>query len=369
MGEDCGSCPHQWHIDGQPPDFNSVSAWWTQPYLGMHKHLSNYMDPWHETVAANTSFSVSTLAEPPQPRIGHTEPHGWFYCLPNFRHAMFPPPDFVNKKQSLIEPQANGKKDGNPATGPQFQQKQFLVFDQTGDQTTMIFSSGVGAPPMHYLSPWKKKQAGMSVFHPEQEGRKGPVIGKSDTILLDNFINTNEFDEDHEIDVQGDMHEDTEELNALMYSDDDTDGDDDEDEVTSTGHSPSTLTSNEKHYELTGIREEVASSDEEPTKRRKLFHGGNGISQTEGLITLNCGTFGFDDVTESHYVRVCDSGKTTSLSGKKRARKDLVRETVRTLQSMIPDGKGVTAIEVIDEAINFLLSLKRKAYSLGYDSM
>uniref|UniRef100_A0A7N1A5E5 Uncharacterized protein n=1 Tax=Kalanchoe fedtschenkoi TaxID=63787 RepID=A0A7N1A5E5_KALFE len=367
MGGDCGSWPHQWHIDGQSPDFNSKSAW-TQPYVGLHKHLSNYMDPLHDDT--KRSFSVSALAEPPQPRVGHAETHGWLHRLPNFRQAMFPTPDSVCKEQSFIEPQENGKKDENPAALPQLQQKQFLVFDQTGDQTTMIFSSGVGAPPVRYLSPWKKMQAEASAFYPELEGGKEPMMGNPDTILLDSFIDMNKFDNDHESDVQIEMHEDTEELNALMYSDDETDSDD-EDEVNSTGHSPSTLTSNQKHYELTGIIEEVASSDEVPKKRQKLFNGGRGIAQTEGHITLNHGTFAFDDDTESHCGsgRVCDSGETISLCGKKRARKDLVRETVRTLQSLVPGGKGATPIEVIDEAINFLISLKLKVNSLGFDSM
>ncbi|CAM8981640.1 unnamed protein product [Rhodiola kirilowii] len=370
MGGDSVSWPHQWHIDGQPPDFNSTGAW-TRPYLGLHSHLSNHMDPWHDTIATDRSFSVSALAEPPQQRIGYAEPHGWFYCLPNFRQAMFPPPDSFLKKQLLVEPQADIKKGATPNTGLQFPQKQFLVFDQTGDQTTMIFSSGVGTSPVHRLPQWAQNQADASVFHPEHEGSREPMFDSSGTILFDNFIDINKIDEDHESDVQSEMHEDTEELNALMYSDDDADSDD-EDEVTSTGHSPSTLTGIEKQYELAAFKEEVASSDEEPIKRRKLSHGASEEAEIERRITVNHEIFSFDEETESHCGngngKVCNTEKSISLSGKKRIRKDLVRETVRTLQGIIPGGKGATPIEVIDEAINFLMSLKLKAASLGLDS-
>ncbi|KAL9688518.1 hypothetical protein QQ045_032940 [Rhodiola kirilowii] len=368
MDGHCGSWPHQQHIDGQTqtPDLNNTGTQ-SRQYLGLHKHFSSYMDPWHDTVATNKSFSLSLLDEPPQLRFNHPEPHGWFYCLPTFRQAMFLPSNSVLKEHLPVEPQITTKKDENHNAGPQFPQKQFLVFDQMGDKTTMIFCSGIGSPPVHCLSHWKEKQAEASIFQPHQEDPH--VMGNSDTLLMDNFIDINEFEEDHGNYIQSEMHEDTEELDALMYSDGDTDCD--YDEVTSTGRSPSTLSGHEKQYEFAGFGEEVASSDEEHTKRQKLSHGGKGADLTEGRITLNHGTFGFDDDTESHCGsgNVCDSGRIISLCDKKRSRKDLVRETVSTLQTMIPNGKGATTIEVIDEAINFLMSLKLKAKSLGLDSM
>lgn len=50
-----------------------------------------------------------------------------------------------------------------------------------------------------------------------------------------------ESDQDNVVNVESEMHVNTEEINALLYSDDD----DDYNEVTSTGHSP---LSNERTY-------------------------------------------------------------------------------------------------------------------------
>ncbi|KAK0576830.1 hypothetical protein LWI29_023981 [Acer saccharum] len=139
------------------------------------------------------------------------------------------------------------------------------------------------------------------------------------------------------------MHEDTEELNALLYSDDDSDYTDD-DEVTSTGHSPSTMTAHEKLDWFEGSTEEVASSAG-PTKKR------NDDAES------SC--------ANSQYPRCGEMG---SLSGNKRMRNEKIRETVNVLRSIIPGGKGKDTMVVIDEAIDYLKSLKLKAKAFGLDS-
>lgn len=86
-----------------------------------------------------------------------------------------------------------------------------------------------------------------------------------------------EYNESHMVDEESEMHEDTEEINALLYSDDDVENyidDDDDDEVKSTGHSPIMPTGRiylmNEHSEDT--KEEICSSNW-PIKRQKLNDG------------------------------------------------------------------------------------------------
>ncbi|KAK4392232.1 Transcription factor [Sesamum angolense] len=172
--------------------------------------------------------------------------------------------------------------------------------------------------------------------------------------------------EDNSRDVTEDeMHEDTEELDALLCSDNDSDFSEN-DEETSTGHSPSTMTDN-------GIQDLVEETGEEvdsflgPTKRQKLLDGGyNAPSKRK---TSAC--YAFEDDAESS----CRNGNKQlkeelgSSSGCKRSRKEKIRETISILQSIIPSGNGKDAIVVIDEAIHYLRSLKVKAKALGLDSL
>ncbi|KAF2291610.1 hypothetical protein GH714_026143 [Hevea brasiliensis] len=175
----------------------------------------------------------------------------------------------------------------------------------------------------------------------------------------------------NDTELQSDMHEDTEELNALLYSDDDSDSTDD-DEVTSTGHSPSTMTAHNNQDWFEGSIEEVASSDGS-TKKRKLFEGGYSVlpalmdTASSMKPIRSCE---FEDDAESRCEDGLDwtSGEMNSEPTKKRIRKERIRETVSILQNIIPGGKGKDATVVLDEAINYLKSLKLKAKALGLDA-
>jgi hypothetical protein len=179
-------------------------------------------------------------------------------------------------------------------------------------------------------------------------------------------IANDEFVEDDGID----MHEDTEELNALLYSDDGSVCS--EDEVTSTGHSPSTMTTHDRRDWFDGSAEEVASSNGS-NKKRKLFDGGYtdapSLKDTATSVKpTRC--FGHEEDVESR----CDNGTNSlshemgSESGNKRMRKENIRETMSILQNLIPGGKGKDAIVVLEEAIQYLKSLKFKAKALGLDA-
>ncbi|EYU26576.1 hypothetical protein MIMGU_mgv1a011221mg [Erythranthe guttata] len=198
-------------------------------------------------------------------------------------------------------------------------QKRFLVFDQSGDKTTLMYTQ------------WSPKP-----HNPYNLNKEGPTYSNfpsrpntKDEIIEDNSERNAAMEGEE-------MHEDTEELNALLCSDYDTDISED-DEETSTGHSPSTMTDN-------GVPDSIeADSFGGPTKRQKLFH-----AKTSAL----------EDDADSSYGNGC-----------KRSRKEKINETVRVLRNVIPGVDGKEAMVVIDEAIHYLRYLKVKAKSFGLDSL
>ncbi|KAK9072127.1 hypothetical protein SSX86_008559 [Deinandra increscens subsp. villosa] len=272
------------------------------------------------------------------------EPCGWFYGLPRYRQGLVPAVNSIVREveDKLPVPSPNVARETNGA------QKKFLVFDQSGDQTTLIYSSGARPAPFRYQFP--------SSNNPKRQ------FG-ADTVDINEFIIENDGN-----DSKSEMREDTEELNALLYSDDEDDDDNDEDDdEKSTGHSPSSVTGfleqNQKCEIERGEEEEVASSGG-LTKRRKREDGDNIENVLEdtassGKSGINCSGNGvFDEESDSFS------------SGNKRLRKEKIKETINLLQNLIPgDKNGKNAIMVIDEAINYLRSLKVKAKALGLDTL
>ncbi|XP_051114063.1 transcription factor bHLH143-like [Andrographis paniculata] len=228
-------------------------------------------------------------------------------------------------------------------------QKRFIVFDQSGDKTALICTYGVVKIPAQLEPSWSPKP---SKNHPRDS------IHPLSPLLADGKVD----EEDRRNRSEDEMHEDTEELNALLCSDSDVSEDDEE---TSTGHSPSSMTDNYVHGLVEEFGEEVDSFSG-PTKRSKLNNGEypatsndrhtSPLRKTPVWLSLE-----YDNDAQSS----CGDRSNSSSSGGKRSRKEKIRETVSILQSIIPSAKGKIAIDVIDEAINYLRSLKAKA--LGVD--
>lgn len=237
------------------------------------------------------------------------EPCGWF-------HGLTPVVNSISKGQF-----------------PEPVQKKFLVFDQSNDRTTLIYSSipiPYHLPEPQFTSDLKKEVS---------------VIEKHDDTRCSNSF-----------------HEDTEELEALLYSDEDGIGDSEDEEEQSTGHSP-VMGFNSHDWP-----EEVASSVG-CMKRRKLDSGGYDVVSLEdtassgksGVNCSGCGNNGGNEVADV---------ESETFPGVKRSRKDKVRETINVLQNLIPGGKnGKDAMVILDEAINYLRILKVKAKALGLDSL
>ncbi|XVE95215.1 hypothetical protein REPUB_Repub02eG0076800 [Reevesia pubescens] len=359
MGEGCGSWFPQQQFDWQSPNLNSLAA----PHpLGQQSTSPQFINSGLNMVSTAGTLPVYANPELPHLRVGQVnEPHGWFYCLPRFRQVFAPASNSFLKEQLSAKPCKNHSENIIPKAGSGCAQKRFLVFDQSGDQTTLIFSSAVGTPIK--CTSWGLKSPAACNLNGEDP------LSKVNQNLHSGPISTDVFG-DNGTDMQSEMREDTEELNALLYSDDDSDYTEDE-EVTSTGHSPSMMTAHNEQFE--GGTEEVASSTG-LTKKRKLIDGSNDyvplLMETASSVNPNrCSEIEDDAESSCANGQNPGSGDMDSSLGNKRMRKDKIRETVSVLRSIIPGGDGKDAIMVLDEAIDYLKTLKLKAKAFGLDTL
>ncbi|KAJ0981438.1 hypothetical protein J5N97_009693 [Dioscorea zingiberensis] len=185
------------------------------------------------------------------------------------------------------------------------EQRRFLVFDHSGDQTSLIYSSVVGTQPIWNMNPYTSS-FGAAAFH-----------GNGVTNMEDGHGSE-------------DMHEDTEEIDALLYSesspiDDKLEEDDDE---VSTGHSPEELS-----YRCSST----------PTKKRRLHKEELDASLADTASSTRPGLLNYNEERSE---------------ASKRLKRKRIQETVSMLRRIIPGGKGKDTVAVLDEAINYLRSLK-----------
>lgn len=279
---------------------------------------------------------------------------------PCFQNLVPSPYPFLNEMQPAFP--CGFREQAAPNENFGSLQKGLLVFDQSGNQTRLVYSSvcpSVLNPPATL-----KKEVSVNGFLQDK-------AIKTDKLPSVKPLLHEEFDENH-IAKECEMHEDTEEINALLYSDGDDDysngEDNDDDDVKSTDHSPVAIEGKYQKHDLTvEISEEVASSDG-PNKRQKLLDGGyNKSSQTDAGCSVQLeGSHECDNDAESSYA----NGQTQkeemgSILGNKRSRKDKIHTTLRILRGIIPGANGKDPLSVLDEAIDYLQSLKLKAAALG----
>lgn len=362
MEKDFGSWFHYQPSERESLFHNYLSA----PLNVGRQNSAVYMNPCTNELSINGTFPSFAFSALPQPKASQpNQACNLSYCLPQFRQSFVPGVNSLQKEKLPSDPTEKCGITGSPNAGTGCTQKKFFVFDHCHGQTSLIYGSGLGAPT---VCPTPRNPNPSSAYDPVMEdfGIKRDMFSN-----FAPFTSYEHHEENQRDDIDSEMHEDTEELNALLYSDDEND-DSDDDEVTSTGHSPSTITEHGLQEWLGASFEEVASSDG-PTKRRKVLSGDYDVpipvsalssekpyknSAIEDDAVSSCGNFD-NQVSE----------ESKSLSGKKRMRKEKIRETVSILQSIIPGGKGKDAVAVIDEAIYYLKSLKVKAKSLGLDAL
>ncbi|KAG7011543.1 Transcription factor bHLH, partial [Cucurbita argyrosperma subsp. argyrosperma] len=241
-----------------------------------------------------------------------------------------------------------------PGSNTEFSKRKFIIFDQSGNQTSVMYSSGSAQIPLSISA--KNCSHGLNDDDEEEEAArdfdiKSYLYHKSPSI---NGIVAGE---------ESEMHEDTEEINALLYSDDDNHCSSD-DEVTSTGHSPP-LIKELYDKQIEEMNEEVASSDG-PRKRQRLVDGRH-KNLSDAPFSKKVDAFNNYEVdTKSSYSGDDSQGHLMDYgSGKFSSKQDKLRETLKLLESMVPGAEGKPPMLVIDDAIDYLKSLKFKAKAMG----
>ncbi|KAL0909059.1 hypothetical protein M5K25_023581 [Dendrobium thyrsiflorum] len=217
--------------------------------------------------------------------------------------------EFISPLNSQVFKPASGSSRLNASTPA----KRFIFYDHSGDQRSLIFSS---------------------VNNPFQS--LNPTLPSSNASYA--FASNSHASNKHE-----EMHEDTEEIDALLYSDSEFSFDSEE---ASTGHSP-----------LNIKEEEVMVSI--PPKRRKLDLNHHS-SIDESLVDTassarasNLQEIPSDDDADMSYV---DSGSNHDESREESGKQ--FQTIVKALRRIIPGGDSMDTVAVLDEAIRYLKSLK-----------
>ncbi|KAK9758284.1 hypothetical protein RND81_01G220500 [Saponaria officinalis] len=355
MEKDLESWLHQQQLNEQFPNARSSKL---PPYdIGIQNSFARATPC---AVAASTNIALPGFGLSGLPNIKpleSKEPQGLFYCWPHSRQGLLPETTLLD---SFIPETNLFGKSNTPAVGRGPASKQFLVFDQTGNKTTMMFSSGIGTS-IPRPATWTRKPAYFYKFNDDEHRIRSDGHDSEPNL-------TDDLDDDHGSIVGSDMREDSEEIDALLYSDEEDNYSEDAEE-TSTGHSPSTMTAYEKHdWSDEEDMDEVASSTG-PVKRQKLSESDYQIPSI--TYTASCAKPNHSSDYEEDAESSCAGSKPTPFNdmgsslGNKQARREKIRETVSILQTILPNAKGKDAVTVLDEAINYLKTLKFNATSLG----
>lgn len=227
--------------------------------------------------------------------------------------------DFISPLNSQVFNPANSSS-GMKASTPT---KRLLVFDLSGDEKNLIFSSV--ANPFQTLNPTLPSSHASYAFASNS----------------------------HASDEREEMHEDTKEIDALLYSDSEFSFDSKE---ASTGHSP-----------LNMKDEEEVTSLPTPAKRRKLNLNYSAIDESlmdtaSSAKASNSPKTPSDGNANISYV---DSG--SNLDDESRDEGDKqgrIQTIVKALRRIIPGGDAMDTDAVLDEAIRYLKFLKLQANSM-----
>ncbi|KAJ3673713.1 hypothetical protein LUZ60_005705 [Juncus effusus] len=164
--------------------------------------------------------------------------------------------------------------------------------------------------------------------------------------------------------TESEMQEDSEEIDALLYSDSDDYYNNNDDYIDDEFELDSPVI-------ITG--EEVASTSVHPKKRRlgtdlnaSVMDTASSANFRKNNTNNNDGDLEFSDAESSCVGEEREEGMSerTDCMDLKLKRKR-IQETVGLLRRIIPGGKGKDAATILDEAICYLKSLKLKARALG----
>ncbi|KAF9599454.1 hypothetical protein IFM89_038548 [Coptis chinensis] len=304
-------------------------------------------NPYGCVVSTNESLSVMESLGLPYFKISQRiDERKWFYCVPH--HCKTGNPAALNTVvQEKLSTPCNSGVNATSNMVPGSVQKEFFVLDQSGNRGNLILHSLIGSSSQNLNLARATDINACGLRQKELEAKRD--LNHPWPVIYD------ELDENGKANEESEMHENTEELDALLYSDDS----DCDDEETSTAHSPSELTGfYNKREEMEGSTDEVTSSFC-ATKRKRLADEESLLGDTASSFT-KCE----DDAQSS-----CFSGKTEGepycLEANKHLRRERICDTMNILQNIIPGGKGKDAVVILDEAVQYLRFLKHKAESLG----
>ncbi|XP_027354954.1 transcription factor bHLH143 [Abrus precatorius] len=363
MGKDCGTWIPHLQFGWQSPNLNPLD-------VGKQNGISAAMNPGVNMISINETMPAFASSALPYLQLGNSnEPRGWFYGLPRFRQGFTPATNFTAEGKTPDDHIKGFREKIARYGGSSTPQKRFLVIDQTGGQTTIVYSSRFGSPG-ECIASWHSNLHGANYM-----SRNGPSFrtdlnlnqnpNQNQNHMIESTL-TDKVNENQGTGIESEMHEDTEEINALLYSDSDDYSSEDDDEVTSTGHSPSTMTTHDNPEIFRETAEEVASSTGK-TRKRKLLDGYNDdikLMDTATSLNMNKSSTMGDDAES----RCSSNNNEESFSGNKKMKREKIRNVLSALHRIIPGRKDKDPVMLLDDAIRCLKSLKYKAKALGLDA-
>ncbi|KAJ0971666.1 hypothetical protein J5N97_019625 [Dioscorea zingiberensis] len=211
-------------------------------------------------------------------------------------------PSVPGRKHDFRGPMINGFEFQPLETCP----KNFIIFDQTDNKGRVMFHPAL-AQNFNYPS---------LDIHPALAHDYGGNLDKNN---------------DNQGKLSSSLKEDTEEIDALLSSEEeeDEDDEDDEDDVISTGRTPGNWRCNSRY----------SSSSTECSKSRKANPSSS-----------------------------CQNSFSSSACSSERKR-ERMRKMVKTLRGIIPGGDHLDTPAVLDEAVRYLKSLKMEAKKLGIQNL
>lgn len=302
--------------------------------------------PLHQGQQNGSPFSSSTFS-PDVAFPGFRVPSSHGPAETNGAHGLiqFLPPHLDVKEGPSALYYGHGVKATQNALS-ESRQKRFVIFDQSGNQTRLFFSP-LCSPGQNLIVTPRKSVGACDL------GNKGKMVNMEQNFPIKATMQEKSV-EDGTIGGRSEMHEDTDEINALLYSDD-YDGCDseEEDEVTSTDRSPFVIKGCYKKHEYEEEITAELANPESPMKRQRLIDGGYTKSFAKPGAESSC-------------AKGRNQGRDSdSILGNKQSRKDKIRGTLKILESLIPVVKSKDPLVVIDEAISYLKYLKLKAKASG----
>lgn len=261
--------------------------------------------------------------------------YGWVHGPSHLQQQFLPP---LNKCMKHVPLKVDGFI--SKADGGQCSQKRFLVFDQSGDQTTLLVTSDI-------------RKSFETLKQPVCPDMKEEIQRSNKGLFVCQGMHGNS---------EPDLKEDTEELNALLYSEDESDYCSEEDEVTSSDHSPSIVVSAHEGQETLFLGSYGQSLN---AKKRKTLESSAPFLETSNEnmrdAESSCGSCDNDNTGISFLKR----SKTSS----KKIGEEKIFETVSLLRSIVPGEELADPILVIDRAIDYLKSLKMEAKNRGHGTL